>query len=202
MRLLTLLLLPILALGCTSANEMSDPDGSLNDRPCLTCEGRVLMYTVGAGQQQYPFVATMTQNDEEGLGFDYDLGNGNQMGSVLMTAQARAGAMGFMNQFGSAAYTLTDRTSVFLSQAAFRAAKDAGAVAIDFGGNDGSATMQLADCVDGGFLTSVEGASADYPVCTLEGPGGKRLTVLDDDMNPLILSMNTGSFEVSLNGAE
>ena len=62
--------------------------------------------------------------------------------------------------------------------------------------------MTLTDCAEGGFMTSVAGASADYPVCHLEGPGGKSLTVLDDDMNPLILSMNTGSFEVALSGAE
>ena len=199
MRLLSLLLLPALALGCMPAREIDDP---MDDLPCLTCEGRTLHYTVGAGQQQYPFVATVTQNDGAGLAFDYDLGNGNQRGSVTMTPAARMEAMAFMNQFGSDDYTLDRATSVFLSQAAYRTAKDDGSVTLDFGGNDGTAAMTLADCTEDAFVTTAMGETVGLPACTLEGPGGKSLTILDDDDNPLILSMNTGSFTVALDYAE
>ena len=162
-----------------------------------TAPQALLSYRVEAGVQTYPFVVSVFQNDADGIGFRYDLGDGAQTGSVSMTAEAVRGATAMLNRFGSSGYELDDRTSVWLARGPFASLKGGGAVALDLG--DGPVRFS-GGCGETYDVGTAGGGSFAVAACRFAGDG-QTLVVADDAEQPLILSMDTGAFGVTLEAA-
>ncbi|MEO0560240.1 MAG: hypothetical protein AAF170_18900 [Bacteroidota bacterium] len=178
-------------IGLSACVTSRQPDAN------LTPVGTVLDYeVVTMTGQRYPFVVTVTQNDADGRAFSYNLGDGVQVGTVFMTPEAMGAAPnGMLNQFGSEAYRLTDRTSVWMARSDVRRLN---------AGTDLQVNLEVATPVfssqgcSGTFAFASSTGEASASVCMYAGEGGEQITVLNQEANPLIMDMGTGAFRVTL----
>ena len=138
MRVLSAVTLALVLSGCAGSRPEA---ASLT----LTAPGTVLAYRVTDAPATYPFVVTVTQNDAAGTAFAYDLADGQSVGTVRMSASARASAPGGMlNAFGSEDYDLTDRTSVWMARDDVQRLQAGEQVAIRDG--EGGYTFEIVGC--------------------------------------------------------
>lgn len=185
------LVLVLFLIGLSACATSRQPAAS------LTPVGTVLDYeVVTATGQRYPFVVTITQRDAEGTAFSYNLDDGGQVGTVFMTAEAMEVAPnGMLNQFGSEAYRLTDRTSVWMARSDMRRLN---------AGTDLRVNLEVAAPVfssqgcSGTFAFASSTGEASASVCTFSSEAGEQIKVLNQEENPLIVDMDTGVFRVTL----
>ncbi|MEL6615101.1 MAG: hypothetical protein AAFQ43_05155 [Bacteroidota bacterium] len=162
----------------------------------------VLSYEVRAAGDAYPFVVSVTQNDIDGIGFRFDLADGQTQGSLSMNSNAIDHGTIMVNRFTSRAYMLTDKTSVWLAREPFAQLRAGETVGLDLG--QGTRRDFSGACGETYTVGTAGGDTYTVPACrfaTAAEGAQQTLIVADDAEQPLILSMNTGLFEVSLQTA-
>ena len=195
------------ALALTAALVLTACSGApaaAGDAPAAvrTTPQSILSYGVAAGDATYPFVVSVMQNDADGLAFRFDLADGQSQGTVSMSADAVADGTIMLNRFTSRAYSLSDKTSVWLARGPFARLRAGETVGLDLG--QGTHRDFSGACGEAYTVRTAGGGSYAVPACRFETANEgaqQRLVVADDAEQPLILSMETGLFSVSLQTA-
>ncbi|MEM1057363.1 MAG: hypothetical protein AAGI52_17740 [Bacteroidota bacterium] len=161
------------------------------DTPDLTARATLLTYEVQAGNADaYPFTVRMLRNGAAGTTIAFNLDDRN-LGMITMSAGARESApRGMLNNFQDRDYMLTDQTSIWMAREDVRRLKAGETVEIDLGG--GPVAFTLDTCEE-----PFTAGALSYPVCRYTGEGA-MIVAQDDDMEPIILDMDTGAFRVTL----
>ena len=206
--LLTLALALAVALALTGCSATTPPAASATPgaratpgapTAVATSAQSLLSYVVQASGAEYPFVVSVFQNDADGIAFRFDLGDGQARGTVAMSAAAVEDATIMLNRFTSRGYELTDKTSVWLAREPFARLKAGEAVGLDLG--QGTWRDFSGACGETYTVGTASGSGYSVPACRFETDGAgaqQTLVVADDAAQPLILSMQTGMFGVSL----
>lgn len=190
MRLASVFLIACFVLSACSGSR------SRNNPRCLTCVGTSLGYEISSSGDG--FGVSIIQNDEEGIKFAYAFATSGNQGTVSISPTARESATSLLNYFDSDDYELRSQSSVWLPLDAFYALKQGEQVALGLGNGDS------------GLFEGGEGERTRYEV---ELPSGRMLDVrarrytdqakgyeiivLDDNEDPLILSMSI-AFDIAL----
>ncbi len=123
-------------------------------------------------------------------------------GTVTLTKEALQSATALHNYFENGELTLTDKTSVWVSQKVFADAKAGRPVQLDLG-EDGTVVFKL-DEEGGGFMPlSIDAArygdlGAIGTILLRSADGMKTIRIKDDADAPLIVDLDTGSFRATL----
>lgn len=166
----------------------------------LFSTGSRLVYTVSGGKVLVVDIVDYPRRDGP-VAFRFQFSRLGPEGTITLTPAALREATALHNYFEPGEVTLADRTSVWLSQKVFAAAKAGEPVTLDLG-PDGTATFTL-DPEGGGFLplsidTRRYGDLGAIGTLLLRSADGKTIRVHDDADSPLIVEMDTGSFTVGL----
>lgn len=96
--------------------ELFDIDG----KPYVINKGDKLVYKVNANGQQYDFIVTINQHDDNGIDFGYSMTNtSKKWGSVHISSDAASNATNYINYFRGGPINLTNAISVWVSGSNF-----------------------------------------------------------------------------------
>jgi hypothetical protein len=185
----------ITVLGLTGAGLTAAPTAAAK-APSLFAPGSTFVYQV---DDSYLFILRLTAWSAKGYEFTWLMtGDSGKRGKITVAADAKKKAVKLFNYFGQGDTKLTEETSVFVSDAVFKAMKAKTPIALGLGKD--SATF--ADADDAGFKPiSVDARFGDVGAVSVfvveDKAKGYRMTVLDNEKFPLIVSMNIG-FSVRL----
>ena len=159
-------------------------------------EGTQFYYTVSYGDYEYDFYINLNSFDrEDGFSFDWYLDNNR--GSVFMKAEALKSAMALHNYFNVATITLSDKTSVWISEKMFQAIKTGKPVEIDLGKEKQTFTLKRKDIYT--FKHKVFGEKIQVPILVIStSDNEKEIWIIDNIENSLIVKMNL-EFKIKLN---
>jgi hypothetical protein len=170
------------------------------DQPALFSQGSRLIYKLSNGGT----LLIEIQKFPARLGpvtFRYIFSDLGPRGTVTLTEEALKNATALLNYFEGDDVTLTDKTSVWLSQKTFADAKAGKSVQLDLG-PDGVVTFKLDEEGSGYMPLTVDakryGDFGAIGTILLRSEDGKTIRVKDDADAPLIVDMDTGSFTVRL----
>lgn len=192
----------LLALALAFLSACSGAAPSTAPEAVATGVQSVLAYEVVAAGDTYPFIVSVMQNDADGIGFRFDLADGQAQGTISMSADAVNTGTIMVNRFTSRAYTLSDKTSVWLAREPFAQLRAGETVGLDLG--QGNHRDFSGACGETYTVGTAGGDTYSVPACRFTtAPEGAQqtLVVADDAAQPLILRMDTGLFEVSLQTA-
>lgn len=153
--------------------------------------GTELTYRINTPTAQYNFTV-LVKTERPNLQFDwYMSGDVNQKGAVAMDNAGMADGMALVNTFSPDAVTLQGKTSVWLSNKAFKLLKSNVVANITF--DDATTADAMKNCGTGDMKINLNGADTKLNYIKANSgancAGGKQFLVLDDAQNPLIISM-------------
>lgn len=149
--------------------------------------GDILVYTVTNNGEQYDFVVRVKQYGNA-INFDYDVPQKNQKGNISVSNSSVAGGNSYANYFATS--TVPENSSVWLSKQNWRdlASKDK-KTSMNFG--TGTETFVREDAST--LKIKYKGRSKILTTYNIANENsGKTFSVLTDEKNPLIVSMNSG----------
>ncbi|MBI5426592.1 MAG: hypothetical protein HZA32_21150 [Opitutae bacterium] len=138
--------------------------------------------------------------------FRYVFSDLGPVGLITMSKDAVASATALHNYFEAGEHTLTDKTSVWVSQKVFADAKAGQPVELDLG-QDGKITFKLDPegagvmplSIDYGCIPDSNDTIGGINTILLKSADGEKfIRLFDNEKMPLIVDMDTGSFRVRL----
>lgn len=138
--------------------------------------------------------------------FRYIFSDLGPVGLITMSKDAVASATALHNYFEAGELTLTDKTSVWVSQKVFADAKAGQPVELDLG-QDGKVTFKLDPegagvmplSIDYGCIPDGNDTIGGINTILLKSADGEKfIRLFDHEKMPLIVDMDTGSFRVRL----
>ncbi|MFM2387293.1 MAG: hypothetical protein RL660_2050 [Bacteroidota bacterium] len=170
-----------------------------------------LTYQVEAGEENYEMTIDVNKYSAEGIQFDWAISHKKTKGKVTIAKEALSNATSLDNYFGAKDKSLTDKTTVFLSAATWKAVKAGENVKLSCGGSVGNVEFKCGQAGKGAY----ESQLAIWPILIrgdyvdlskfyiLEGVENSDYIIYLFDCgtdNPVIILMRLG-FSISLSHA-
>ncbi|NVO02598.1 MAG: hypothetical protein HXX09_07815 [Bacteroidetes bacterium] len=147
-----------------------------------------LTYDVNTKKANYLFMVSIT-NTKPDLAFNFEMTDANKIkGNVNMSEEALKNAVKFNNYFRPGELLLTDMTTVWVSKKVYSYLKKGQEIMVDFG--DGEEGLKFKGNEKMSF--KINDSKKEYNVLLSETESGKKMWVLDNAENPLILKMDLG----------
>jgi len=190
-------LVPLAGLCADESPSAEEPSG-----PPSFSQGTKLIYKLSTGGTLLVAIDSFPARTGP-VKFRYLFSDLGPVGTITMTKEALESATALHNYFERGDFTLTDKTSVWLSQKVFADAKAGKPVTLDLG-EDGKVVFKL-DPEGGGFFPmsfdherTPSAGGAVETILLRSADGEKSIRVKDDADAPIIVDMDTGSFRVRL----
>ncbi len=158
------------------------------DQPIKIGVGTTLTYTVDFNFNQYDFVCTFI-DDEDDMIVDYKMTDANSTsGRVYMSKYALDKSTAMYNYFGGGEKRLDFQTTILVSKVIYDALKNNTPIHIDSG--DGDETMTFGDFTK--LPCTIDGVESSIPVLYGQSDNSNQYWVFDDASFPVILKMDLG----------
>jgi hypothetical protein len=178
-----------------------------NENGFTLSKGTKLIYNVEQGAKSYQFIMTITELSKS-VSFNWEMTSPvNRSGSITMTADAMKSANALFNYFSGGPTTLTEETSVFISNEGYHSLIENKSANLSVNGIKGSKELfkvldGVASPVNGSnylpYSAELKGKSIKFDDLILENSdGNKVIRVWKNPTFPLILFMKT-NFKIYL----
>lgn len=202
MKITRLLLASLLLLtGLVAADEPAPAADTAEPAAFIFSQGSRLIYKLSNGGTLLIAIDSFPARTGP-VKFRYLFSDLGPSGSVTLTKEALQSATALHNYFENGDLTLTNKTSVWVSQKVFADAKAGRPVKLDLG-EDGTVDFKLDEDGGGYFPLSIDAArygnlGAIGTILLRSADGTKSIRIKDDADAPLIVDLDAGSYRATL----